>query len=53
MAERRWHFECPDCQFDDKEAGELATDSEVYCPLCAADSGHTVTLRKWLNKEQK
>lgn len=45
--QRRWHFECPDCQYDDKEAGFLRTDDEIYCPMCWADSLHLVVLRRW------
>ncbi len=48
---RRWHFECPECEYDDREAGQLATNNEIYCPLCASDSGHIVTLKRWLQDE--
>ena len=44
----RWHFACRSCGYDDKEAGRLATDEERTCPLCASDSGHVVSLEKWL-----
>ena len=46
--QRRWCFECPECQFDHHEAGSLATDDEVHCLLCLEDSGHAVALRRWL-----
>ena len=46
-SERRWHFECPVCQFDDKEAGRLATDTERFCTLCSEDSHRLVALRRW------
>lgn len=42
-----WCFECPECQFDNVEAGKLATDEQVYCPVCAGDSGRDVRLRRW------
>lgn len=45
---RRWHFECPECEFDDKEAGQLADDDTIYCSMCAEDTGHIVLLRRWL-----
>lgn len=42
-----YRFECHDCGFDDIEAGELATEEQVYCPLCAEDSGRAVRLFRW------
>jgi hypothetical protein len=45
---RRWHFRCPECEFDDAEAKALATDDEVYCGMCAADCGRDVRLKRWL-----
>jgi hypothetical protein len=48
MSERRWRFECRECQFDHEEAGALATDAEIYCPICAEDTGRDVLLRRWL-----
>lgn len=46
--EQRWHFECETCGWDDKEAGHLATDQEIYCHLCLEDCLHIVLLRRWL-----
>ena len=48
MTVRRWRFRCPECEFDDEEAGRLATDAEVYCGLCAGDCGRDVQLVRWL-----
>lgn len=42
-----FHFECPECQFDDAEARALASDALRNCPMCLSDSGHVVALRKW------
>lgn len=42
-----FHFECPECEFDDKEAGWLAERSPLFCPLCLIDTGHFVPLRMW------
>lgn len=46
--ERRWHFRCAVCEFDHEEAGRLATDTEIHCPLCAEDNHRLVALRRWL-----
>jgi hypothetical protein len=43
----RYHFECPECEFDDTEAGALATETQIFCTLCFEDSGHIVRLRRW------
>lgn len=47
----RYHFQCPVCEFDDKEAGRLAQESETNCPLCAGDTGHFVLLKRWPENE--
>lgn len=39
------HWECPECEYDDREAGYLLPDGDHWCPLCASDSGHDVRLR--------
>lgn len=43
----QWHFKCPECDYDDKEAGRLATDDEIYCALCFSDCLHKVLLKRW------
>jgi hypothetical protein len=43
----RYHFECPECEFDDTEAGALATETQIFCTLCFEDTGHIVRLRRW------
>ena len=42
-----FHFECPECEYDDKEAGALAERSPLCCPLCLEDTGRFVPLRMW------
>lgn len=42
-----YHFECPVCEFDDKEAGALATERRIYCGMCAGDNGRDVLLVRW------
>jgi hypothetical protein len=49
-ADLRWHFECLTCQYDNDEAGHLAPDDMIYCPLCLDDSGKVVLLRRWLSE---
>lgn len=48
---KRWHFSCPECWYDDSEAGGLATDEQIYCGICADDTGRAVLLRRWLEPE--
>ena len=48
MSERLYHFECPECGYDDAEAGVLATEKQCYCGLCAGDTGKEVLIRKRL-----
>lgn len=43
----RWHFECPDCGYDDQEYGRLAEDREIWCGLCATDGGKERRLVRW------
>lgn len=38
------YFECQDCGFDSVQPATFA--GEYCCPLCAADSGHEVTMRR-------
>ncbi|HMF66118.1 MAG TPA: hypothetical protein VK602_00740 [Phyllobacterium sp.] len=42
-----YHFECPVCEYDDKELGRFATEQEIYCGLCAADNGRDVLVKRW------
>jgi hypothetical protein len=42
-----YHFQCPECGFDDKEAGQFATEKQIYCGLCAGDNGRDVLLHRW------
>jgi len=53
IGERRWRFECPECGFDDEEAGRLATDRVIWCGMCAGDTGRDVKLRKWLAEDKR
>jgi hypothetical protein len=48
VTERLFHFECPVCGFDDNEAGSLASESQIYCGLCAEDNGKDVLLKRRL-----
>ena len=43
----KYHFECPVCEYDDKEAGRLADETQIYCGMCAGDSGKDVLLKRW------
>ena len=47
LVEARYHFECRECGYDDKEAGKLATEKQIYCGLCASDNGRDVLLHRW------
>ena len=42
-----YHFKCMTCQFDDVEAGRLARESEIYCPICAEDQLAFRLLLRW------
>lgn len=42
-----FHFMCPECGFDDKESGALASEKQIYCGLCAGDGGDNVRLSMW------
>lgn len=46
-----YHFLCPVCEYGDAEAGKLATESQIYCGLCATDNGVDVLLKRWPAKE--
>lgn len=53
MTQRLYHFECPECCYDDAEHGSLATEAERLCPLCASDSLHLVYLKRWPASEDE
>ncbi|MBY0561546.1 hypothetical protein [Hyphomicrobium sp.] len=42
-----YHFECPVCGYDETESGQLATEGQRFCGLCAADCGPDEVLIKW------
>lgn len=44
----KYHFECPQCGYDNKEAGRLFAENEKDCPLCFSDGFHLVRLKRWL-----
>lgn len=48
MTEGIYEFECPECGFDHKEAGQLAGENHRYCGVCAGDCGRDVSLKRWL-----
>lgn len=48
-----YHFECKVCEYTDKEAGRLAREQDIYCPLCLEDCGHFNRLRRWLAPVQE
>lgn len=48
----KYHFKCPVCDFDDKEARYLLDENETICPLCDQDNNHPVTLERWPAEEE-
>lgn len=48
-----FHFECPECQFSDDEAGFLSLAEVMFCPLCESDTRHVVQCRTWRASEGK
>lgn len=38
------YFQCPECEFDSVQLATFMGSTE--CPLCAGDSGHSVTMRR-------
>ena len=50
MKPLRWRFECPDCGYDDEEAGRLLSDDEVCCPLCFEDCLRAVRVIRWARR---
>ena len=42
-----YEWECPECGCSSRETGRLATEQQVYCGLCAGDTGRDVRLNRW------
>lgn len=37
-------WRCPECDYDWREGKQLARESQVYCGMCAGDTGGDVRL---------
>lgn len=48
----KWHFECPDCGFDDKQLGRLAVDNQRYCGTCS-QNGKNRRVVRWLEGAER
>lgn len=42
-----YHFDCPECGYNDIKARTLAEELEVFCTACVAETGEDVMLVRW------
>lgn len=45
--ERKYYFECPECEYDDLEAKQLAKETQQFCGVCGEDTGRAIKLIRW------